>query len=171
MGLHDRDWHWEERSRREKLHYNPKAFRWSKSESVAGLPFARTCRLKPITIVEEFLARGSSHGNGSSTPGSKLQRCSARSDSRLRSWQRRLLQRDRHSRARQGARQKVNLSRFVPRSIASDGLRIAAQLAFARHGNLASPLPHLVKKLGLSSSRRPGLGMVHSCRRAPCRIS
>ena len=41
MGLHDRDWYWEERRRKEKLHYNPKAFRWSKSESAAGLPFVR----------------------------------------------------------------------------------------------------------------------------------
>ena len=36
MGVQDRDWYWQERRRKERLHYNPKAFRSSPSDGVAA---------------------------------------------------------------------------------------------------------------------------------------
>ena len=36
MGVQDRDWYWEDRKRKERLHYNPKSFRGSKSNASAA---------------------------------------------------------------------------------------------------------------------------------------
>ncbi len=36
MGVQDRDWYWEDRRRKERLHYNPKSFRGSKADAVAA---------------------------------------------------------------------------------------------------------------------------------------
>ncbi len=36
MGVEDRDWYWEERRRKERLHYNPKSFRRSNSDTGAA---------------------------------------------------------------------------------------------------------------------------------------
>ena len=35
MGVEDRDWYWEERRRKERLHYNPKSFRRSRTDGAA----------------------------------------------------------------------------------------------------------------------------------------
>jgi len=38
MGLEDRDWYWKERQRKERLHYDPKAFRRWRGDVRASAP-------------------------------------------------------------------------------------------------------------------------------------
>ncbi len=38
MGLEDRDWYWKERQRKERLHYDPKAFRRWRGDVPAPAP-------------------------------------------------------------------------------------------------------------------------------------
>ncbi len=55
MGVQDRDWYWEERRHKERLHYNPKSFRRSRIDDDAprrrGRPSFAT-----ITVIVLVLA-------------------------------------------------------------------------------------------------------------------